>query len=622
MRSGTFSETLIPADLDWKGNEPRSTLYDDIYFMPGSGIEESTYVFLDSNQLSERFASLSGSFNILETGFGTGLNFILTCARFQSHAKSGFLNFVSCEKHPLRLQDLKRALAPIESFSHLRPWVERLISSYPPLISGFHHCYIAPNVRLTLILGDARETLPLVQGKFQAFYLDGFAPSKNPDFWDSHILLRLSRLADSDATLATFSSAGSVQRALREAGFEVEKRPGFGAKREMIAARFKGRGDTQLSGAWTKAGEKRALVIGAGLAGCSAAFALAARGIAVTLVDEKTAESYPPEFRGIFHPALAAERTAWHRWTLAAFGYLTILLSNIRAGASFCGVFQSAPDERETQRLARAVANLPEDLVYTLSAMDASARIGVSISHNGIFFPRGGVVSPATLCDALLAASGLSVQRGIRIASLTRESTGWFARDNGSTTGRIKDRFDIVIIAAGPGTPAFGLIKAPFDIVRGQMHYLPESLLPGLKSVICHSGYLAPGTTLAAGSTYDRQDLSSAANISGQKEILQNLKSGVPDLTFVEDLMPGFVGLRIACKDRMPIIGPVEGHPGLYVSAGHGSRGILSSPLAGEIIAAHACDDPIPVESDLFAHFSNRYALRHARRNSEKGQKN
>lgn len=613
---------MLPADLDWKGNEPRSTLYDDIYFMPGSGVEESTFVFLDSNQLSERFAGLRGSFNILETGFGTGLNFILTCARFQSQAKSGLLNFVSFEKHPLRLPDLKRALTPIDSISHLRPWAERLIASYPPLISGFHHCYIAPNVRLTLILGDAREMLPLVQGKFQAFYLDGFAPSKNPDFWDSHILLALSRLADSDATLATFSSAGSVQRTLREAGFEVEKRPGFGAKREMITARFRGQGEPEPSVVRAKAQGKRALVIGAGLAGCSAAFALAARGIAVTLVDEKATESYPPDFRGIFHPALAAERTAWHRWTLAAFEYLTHLLGNINADANFCGVFQSAPDEREARRLARAVANLPADLVYRLSARDASIQCGVSISHNGIFYPRGGVLSPARLCAALLEAVGLEVQRGISIVNLTRESTGWFAQANGFQTGEVKNPYDIVVVAAGPGTPAFGLINAPFDIVRGQMHYLPEALLPGLKSVICHSGYLAPGVTLAAGSTYDRKDLSNSANIEGQKEILQKLKSGVSDLILVDDLMPGFVGLRIACKDRMPIIGPVAGHAGLYVSAGHGSRGILSSPLAGEIIAAHACDDPIPVESDLFEHFSNRYTIRHARRNNENGNRN
>ncbi|MCE9600015.1 MAG: FAD-dependent oxidoreductase, partial [Spirochaetia bacterium] len=332
-------------------------------------------------------------------------------------------------------------------------------------------------------------------------------------------------------------------------------------------------------------------------------------------------------------------RTIWHRWTLAAFGYLTGLLgdldkdADLNADVNFCGVFQSAEDSKETLRLARAIQNLPLDLVRPVTAEEASKLCGTTISHNGVFFNRGGVLSPGKLCQLLLQQAKAIVHRGVRIDRLYLDGSksGWIAEGQELDSRNVFDgEYDVVVLATGPGTPDFKLTQAPFDIVRGQMHYIPENSLPGLRSVICHSGYLTPGTgtgstsnsSLAAGSTYSRTDVSTTAHLAGQKEILQKLKTGVPDLKADLDLMPGFVGLRIACQDRMPLIGPVSGKPGLYVSTGHGSRGILSSPLAGEIIAAHVCGDPIPVESDLFDHFAERYTRRLASRNNDKRNRN
>lgn len=229
-----FLPSITPAAVTWEENgTPVSATYGDVYFSRESGLAETQHVFLQGNRLPERFADAE-HFTIAETGFGTGLNFLCACRLFESVAKPDtHLHFISIEKHPLLPKDLKRAL---DHFPELYSYAEKLLQSYPPAIPGLHRIHLSERVHLTLAYGDSFDLFPLLEAKVDAWFLDGFAPAKNPDMWQEVVFAHLARLSHPGTTAATFTVAGAVQRGLKEAGFSVQKIKGFGRKREMLAA--------------------------------------------------------------------------------------------------------------------------------------------------------------------------------------------------------------------------------------------------------------------------------------------------------------------------------------------------------------------------------------------------
>ena len=230
------------AQLDWDDNgQPLSRAYGDVYFSRASGLAETHHVFLDGNQLPRRFAALpaGGRLCIGETGFGTGLNFLCAWRQFQALAPADArLHFVSVEKYPLRRDDLARALA---LWDELRPWSEQLLAQYHAIHPGFQRLlFDGGRVVLTLLVGDVLETLPELDARIDAWFLDGFSPAKNPEMWTEPLFAELARLAAPGATLATFTSAGFVRRGLIAAGFAMQRVKGFGQKREMLVGEFQG----------------------------------------------------------------------------------------------------------------------------------------------------------------------------------------------------------------------------------------------------------------------------------------------------------------------------------------------------------------------------------------------
>jgi tRNA 5-methylaminomethyl-2-thiouridine biosynthesis bifunctional protein len=175
------------------------------------------------------------------------------------------------------------------------------------------------------------------------------------------------------------------------------------------------------------------------------------------------------------------------------------------------------------------------------------------------------------------------------------------------TTAQTTVDADCLFYCAGTGTPQF--VDAPVSATRGQIHYIPP-WNETLRTVICADGYLIPGNDFwTAGSTYSRTDTTSSPHIEGQHEILEKLRNAIPDVPHFDTLLDGRVGYRISAKDRFAIFGQLGDHA--FLSTAHGSRGIVSAPLAAEVIASLACGMPVPVESDLMNHFQNRYAIKH-----------
>lgn len=223
---------------------PRSKEFDDVYFSALDGLAETRHVFLKGNDLPARFAERS-EFTICETGFGTGLNFLAVWAEWRACKARGTLEknhalrFVSYEKYPLKREEIERFLDPW--WSEFEALKAPYLSQYPQQLCGTAQLSLPENVELVLIFEDVNSALPAQEYAVDAWFLDGFKPSSNPDMWSDTVFAQMARLSNQGATFATFTAAGFVKRGLVASGFAVEKVRGFGRKREMLIGRFIGR---------------------------------------------------------------------------------------------------------------------------------------------------------------------------------------------------------------------------------------------------------------------------------------------------------------------------------------------------------------------------------------------
>ncbi len=212
--------------LDWRGDVPVARAFDDPYFSLANGLEETRHVFLDGNGLPARFCP---GFHVAELGFGTGLNLLAAWADWRESDAEGALRFTSFERFPMRVEDMTRAHAAY-------PELGELSGAFLRGFNGFE--YSAPTLQFTLVIGDARETLPRWHGQADVWFLDGFSPAKNPELWEPALLAEVARHTRPGGTAATYSAAGTVRRGLRSAGFEVTRVSGYGRKRHMTVARW------------------------------------------------------------------------------------------------------------------------------------------------------------------------------------------------------------------------------------------------------------------------------------------------------------------------------------------------------------------------------------------------
>lgn len=584
--------------LDWHDGQPRSRRFGDVYFSRDGGPDETAHVFLHGNRLPERLARLPGAgrFVIAETGFGTGLNFLCAWHLFESVAPVGAqLDFVSTELYPLSAGDLKRALA---LWPALFPWSDRLLSRYGALAPGWHRFDFAPQrVRLTLLVGDARQTLPRLRAGVDAWFLDGFAPARNPQLWEVPLLQTVARLSAPGATLSTYSCAGAVRRTLDAAGFAVRKEAGFGSKREMLVGAR--RGD---AGVHRAASCGRAVVVGGGLAGCAAAAGLARRGWEVDLLerDSHLASRASGNAQGMLYARLSGQDAALSQ--LAGSGYqhslrtLRRLLPCDHVAWSDAPLLQLAFDDAEGRRQAAlARLNWPAALLHPVDRDQAQALAGVPLPGGGVVFPRGGWVHPPALCEALAATPGVRVRTGVHVHAITRELDRWRL----DIAGPGADPADVVVLAnAGEALALQQAAHLPLRLNRGQVTMLPAPPGAALRAVVCGERYVAPPRLgmLITGATFERS-ADSAARDADNAENLEVLRALVPVLHEAlrtagvpSAVVAGRAGLRCVSPDYLPLAGAVYGadgspRPGLFASLAHGSRGLITAPICGELLA-------------------------------------
>jgi tRNA 5-methylaminomethyl-2-thiouridine biosynthesis bifunctional protein len=646
------------ARLEWdEQGQPLSSQFADVYFSNENAQAETRYVFLANNQLPERFAALTADQQLVigETGFGTGLNFLCAWQLFEQQAVTGArLHFVSVEKYPLNKNDLQRALA---LWPELAPYAEQLLSQYVALHPGFQRLAFANGrIILTLLIGDALELLGQLDAKVDAWFLDGFAPAKNPDMWTPELFAELARLSHASTTLGTFTSTGYVRRRLNDAGFQMKRVPGLGKKWEVLKGTFIGNSAAPEKPWFNRppqpVGERSALVIGAGLAGCATAASLAARGWQVTLLERHSAiaQEASGNPQGVLYLKLSAHHTSLSRLIVSGYGHSRRLLEQLQKGTDWdnCGVLQLAFDAKEAQRQTQLAAAFPTNLLTNLDRSAAEVKAGIPLPAGGLFYPEAGWVHPPALCALLSQQPNIQLQLHQEALELRRDGDSWQAW-NGE---QLLASASVVVLASAAEIKGFSQSAGlPLKRIRGQISRLPATAASrALSTVVCAEGYVAPVRqdehTLGASFDFNSNDLTlnsadHASNMQLLEEISPELSRALNAATLDPEQLQGRAAFRCTSPDYLPIVGPladatafaeayavlskdarqVPDTPcpwldGLYINSGHGSRGLITAPLSGELIAAWLNNEPLPVPAVVAqACHPNRFALRTLIRN-------
>ncbi|AJD47765.1 D-amino acid oxidase family protein [Isoalcanivorax pacificus W11-5] len=614
---------LQPARIDWQDTTPVARDFDDPYFSRDDGPAETTHVFLHGNQLPERFAALPprARFVIAETGFGTGLNFLCAATLFLQQAPAdAVLHFVSAEKHPLTHADLARAHAGWPAFA---PLCAELARHYPALTPGFHRLWLGNRrIALTLLFGDAAVRFGQLQARVDAWFLDGFAPARNPGMWTDDLFRQFARLSAPGASFATFTAAGFVRRGLAAQGFDVARVPGFGRKREMLTGHF--------LGGWQPAHSTpgHALVIGAGLAGATSARALAERGWQVTVCDPAgIAQHASGNLAGVVYTTPSAHATPQNRFYQSSYLHALHWLArhdfpSQPDDGALTGVLQLPPDARHRDKQQAALDS-------GLWPADVLRPAGSGWPDASLLMPAGGYLRPQRWCEHLLRHPHITVLPEA-VETLTATQTGWQVG-----TGHRTHDADIVIIAnAADATRLAGLHWLPLKRIRGQVsYYRATEASQRWSQAICHSGYLTPALDglHCVGATFDLHQLEATPRDGDDARNLAELAANLPayhaDLGGADAALAGHrVGFRCQSTDFLPLAGPVPDacanpstpQPGLYLSIAHGSRGITGTPLCAELIAALANDEPVPVDQEMLAALAPaRFILRQRKKQPE-----
>lgn len=619
---------------------PYNTDFNDFYHSRINGLDEARYVFQEGNSLPQRWKNQQ-SFTIVETGFGTGLNFLATWQAWQQNpGKCQQLHYISIEKHPFPVRALGNLLNP---WPELKSYVDELIQYYPPLLTGIHRINLANGrIKLTLCLMDIQTALNELSIVANCWFLDGFAPAKNPEMWSLEVMFKLAKLSKPGTTLATYTAASQVRRNLQAAGWSVAKRTGFGGKREMLIASLPetSKPPSEYQPWYTSppptplAAERTATVIGGGIAGCQIAHKLAERNWQVCLIERhpNLAQEASGNPAGVVSPKMTAEPGWGERFYRQAFLYVLNQLRQLTDSGkkiewNSCGSLQLNHNAREHRRWQLLQERgLPDDFIQFPDAAGASALSGIQLNSGGSFFPQAGWLNPQSFCAALVQHPNIEVILETMALKLNYDKQ----RYQVTTANQTLTDSNIIVIANGrDANRLLAEYHLPLMPVRGQTSTVQANGQSGdLKTVLGHEGYLTPAIAgrHVFGATFER-DISDPAitAVANQTNWLQ-LQKHLPEFTAnLATPESAHAAIRMTTPDRYPYIGPLPDaafyrqaysdlhhgrrhknypaavyEPGLFVATGFGSRGLTTSALCSELLVSLINGEPLPVEKSLY----------------------
>ncbi|MDO1557961.1 tRNA (5-methylaminomethyl-2-thiouridine)(34)-methyltransferase MnmD [Brevundimonas sp. 2R-24] len=574
---------LIPAQLDWAETGPRSRLYGDVYFSAEDGLAETRAVFLAGCGLPEAWRGRA-RYTVAELGFGTGLNIAALLDLWRREGPSeGRLHIFSVEAHPLGREDAARALS---AWPELAPVTDLLLARWPRQAAGLQRIDL-PELPATLDLAvaDAAEALAGWSGQADAWFLDGFAPSTNPAMWSDAVLDGIAARSAPGARVATFTVAGQVRRGLAARGFAVEKRPGWGRKRERLEAR--------LPGAAADPHRGPVAVIGAGIAGAAVCRALRAEGVETVLIDGGEADMASANPAALVTPRLDAGGGAVAALHAQALLRAADLYDATPDAVTERGVLRliSSPDERRRFETVAAQPPWPAGALQLLSPSEASERLGASAPHGGLWIETARVVDPA----AVRAAWTQGAQRlSARVASI-EDGEGVRLLD---ADGALIVEADAAILCGGwSGQALTGLAMRP---LRGQVSWAEGVDPPPVAAA--WGGYAAPTPGgLLFGATHDRGDEALDLREGDHVRNLTALAQALPDIAEALTVphLRGRAGVRATTADHNPVCGLLPGRGRTFVLTGLGGRGFAAAPLLAEHLVASLTGTPSPLPLHL-----------------------
>ncbi|WP_162896548.1 bifunctional tRNA (5-methylaminomethyl-2-thiouridine)(34)-methyltransferase MnmD/FAD-dependent 5-carboxymethylaminomethyl-2-thiouridine(34) oxidoreductase MnmC [Cysteiniphilum halobium] len=630
------------AKLKWQDSgEPLSDEFGDVYFSKHNGLAESEYVFLDGNQLKQRFENLDQAthFVIAETGFGTGLNFLVTLKLWDKYApKTAKLSFISCEKYPLTHGDLHKALS---IWSTLKPYTGQLLSVYPKgFYCGATLLNISENINLTLLIGDAAKMLTTIDLSVDAWFLDGFAPAKNPDMWSDDLFQEIYRLSHGQTTLATFTAAGFVKQALETQNFEVRKRKGFGYKREMICASINNAqklAQTKMKSYFAKPSfilnkNQKIAIIGAGMAGCALAYELNHMGFEIDLFDQSDdiAQGASGNPYGILRPYITADGSISDLFHTQGFVHTRdyILKHKNEIDFKVCGALELLNDKKTQQRFENIVKKRVsiDDLLQIVDAATASEIAGFDISSTCAYYPTAMMVNPYSLCQSLIHnTKSVNLFLSYRLDECVRLNNNWQLSFTDNKNNPKSLAYAAVVFAGSASLIQQIKSLKHLEVYPSYGQITQVQKLLNNKAIVIDKGYILPSVDdkQLIGATFrDNNDLMAKVRDSDHNINLAQL-SNVIDESVDAKIISGRVSLRCVTPDHVPMIGAIadvlnfsqqyyqrlqkgfilkalpqaEYLPGLYLLTGYGSKGLCSMIYGAKLLSqliAHGYKASVP----------------------------
>lgn len=607
------SAKLQTAELDWElvdGIEvPISKQFGDVYFSKDNGLLETRHVFLNGNDLTERLSELKDFqyFCVGETGFGTGLN-ILTLWQLWQQVRPdnhSHLHAISVEKFPLSKADLIRAL---NVWPELKPFAEQLIQQYPLPIAGCHRLsFPEERFSIDLWLGDAQDIFPSIPKTqaVNAWFLDGFAPSCNPDMWQENVLNHMVRLSEFGTTFASFSVAGVLKRGLKQHGVHISRPRGFGHKREMLKAIWldtspttSDQADSEQNHASSQATLKtiprQIAIIGAGIAGLSAAWAFAQRSHQVTIYEQNeplSGASGNP--LALLNPKLCPIEQAHEHLMTLSWQHALNFYPKFKA---FRPIQVQQIALKNVDELLDLADQYPVAVLSTQDQQDVIPETG----YPSLTLHQAGAVSPQQLRDEILLHPNIKIEKAkiSRLNNADKQTELWQEQQLIATVD------DVIVCCAKQSAELFENYPV-LKPIRGQVSWVEnrEQALT-LDQAYSYGGYCmqldAAQLILGASFYPNREDVEVLAEDHVHNyELIHSVFPEYAQQLASTETWQGRASVRAQSLDYFPLLGKMQNHQQIYTFAGLGSKGFLFAPLCSEVLAALVLGELCPIPQSL-----------------------